>query len=180
MEPEKPGARYRQSGVSSASRAMNLDRQPGSYILILACDKSEEASIGKRLSMTIEPGYYCYVGSALGPGGLAARLGHHTRPVVRPHWHIDYLRSYTRLIEIWYGYGRQHRECDWTHILQSIGELYVPIKGFGATDCTCSSHLMYSSTRPDVEQFKHIVMKQITGLADIKCINMESGEDGNG
>ena len=159
---------------------MNLDKLPGTYVLVLACDESRRVSIGKRLSLTIEPGYYCYCGSALGPGGLASRLGHHTRPVVRPHWHIDYLRSYTRVIEIWYSYGTQRRECGWSHALQSIGELYSPIKGFGATDCACSSHLMYSSTRPDVELFKHIVMKQTKGRADIQCINMELGEDGNG
>jgi len=159
---------------------MNLEKLPGSYVLVLACDESRQVSIGKRLSMSLEPGYYCYCGSALGPGGLAARLGHHSRPVVRPHWHIDYLRAHGRLIEIWYGVGAQRQECLWSEAIKSIGELYIPIKGFGASDCACSSHLMYSSSRPDVEQFKHIVIKQSEGQVEIQCINMELAEDGKG
>jgi Uri superfamily endonuclease len=156
------------------------EKSPGTYVLILACDESGKVSIGKRLAISLQPGYYCYVGSALGPGGLAARLGHHTRPVQRPHWHIDYLREHARLIEIWYGYGNQWQECLWSQLIKSIGELYVPIKGFGASDCACTSHLMYSSTRPDVELFKNIVMKQTEGRTRIQCINTELDEDGNG
>ena len=156
------------------------EKRPGSYVLVLACEQSRQVAIGKRLFMTLEPGYYLYCGSALGPGGVAARLGHHTRPVLRPHWHIDYLRAHCPVIEIWYSYTTQRQECLWSAAIKSIGDLYIPIKGFGASDCVCSSHLMYSSSRPDVELFKHIVMKQSEGRVEIQCINTELAEDGNG
>lgn len=158
---------------------MPVQKRPGTYVLILASQHSRQIAIGKRLSIQLQPGYYAYVGSALGPGGLSARLGHHRRPVRSPHWHIDYLRRHASLIEIWFEYSTNRQECLWSQALQTIGELYVPIKGFGASDCVCSSHLMYSSTRPDVELFKHIVMQQFTGQSQIQCINMELAEDGN-
>lgn len=55
----------------------------------------------------------------------------------------------------------------------------MPIKGFGATDCTCLTHLMYSSMRPDYKQFTHGVMTHITGHQALEFITMESGDDGN-
>ena len=39
----------------------------------------------------LEPGYYVYIGSGWGPGGLASRICRHLgcRPRRRLHWHID-------------------------------------------------------------------------------------------
>jgi Uri superfamily endonuclease len=67
--------------------------------------------MGSLGRLQLRPGYYVYVGSAFGPGGLRARIEHHARPAVRPHWHIDYLRRYTRLEAVWYCGQRCEYEC---------------------------------------------------------------------
>lgn len=156
-----------------------LKNIPGTYVVILASAISKEVSIGKSLQISLQPGYYLYIGSAFGPGGVASRIRHHTSAVKRPHWHLDYLRQYTEVIEVWFSYDGLKRECQWASVMGSIGDDYNPIKGFGATDCTCPTHLMYSSMRPDYKQFKYLVMNQISAHQDVNLLTMESGEDGN-
>ncbi|MFO8145391.1 MAG: DUF123 domain-containing protein, partial [Candidatus Syntrophosphaera sp.] len=53
------------------------------------------------------------VGSARGPGGLAARIARHQREPKPRHWHIDYLRAHAELIAVWYTVGSLGRECSW-------------------------------------------------------------------
>ena len=93
--------------------------------------------------MRLQPGYYLYLGSALGPGGLRARIAHHQKPSFRPHWHIDYLRAHTRLERIWYSYGAQRREHLWAEAMQAAPGASAPLRGFGASDCACESHLFF-------------------------------------
>ena len=86
----------------------NLDATPqtGTYALVLASTKAAPVRVGKLGSLQLQPGFYVYVGSAHGPGGLRARLAHHLEPTARPHWHIDYLRAHTNPEEVWYLYAR--------------------------------------------------------------------------
>ncbi len=56
--------------------------------------------IGRLGSFNIIPGFYAYVGSAFGPGGLRARIRHHLESVAQPHWHIDYLLGYAEPVEV--------------------------------------------------------------------------------
>jgi Uri superfamily endonuclease len=51
----------------------------GTYALVLAAQKQRTISVGKLGILDVRPGFYVYVGSALGPGGLAARIGRHAR-----------------------------------------------------------------------------------------------------
>jgi hypothetical protein len=46
------------------------------------------------------------LGSALGPGGLHARIAHHQKLSPRPHWHIDCLRVHCRVHCNWFSGGR--------------------------------------------------------------------------
>jgi Uri superfamily endonuclease len=55
------------------------DAEPGTYALLLKLDKQERITIGKLGTFDFPAGYYLYVGSALGPGGLRARLARHRR-----------------------------------------------------------------------------------------------------
>ena len=52
---------------------MGLPAQPGTYALVMASDLETEIRIGSLGSCRVKPGYYAYVGSAFGPGGLAAQ-----------------------------------------------------------------------------------------------------------
>ena len=60
----------------------------GTYALILVCPSKKRVQIGKLGSLEMRRGFYVYVGSALGPGGLRARVAHHQKVSQRPHWHI--------------------------------------------------------------------------------------------
>ena len=77
----------------------------GTYLLLLECNNEAELSIGKLGRMNTETGYYLYVGSAFGPGGIRSRINHHMRRAERPHWHIDYLRTVAALVNAWCVYG---------------------------------------------------------------------------
>ena len=66
--------------------------EPGTYFLVLRCSSTRAVRVGRLGTMRLLPGYYLYVGSAYGPGGLRARIGHHCHPADRLHWHVDYLR----------------------------------------------------------------------------------------
>ncbi len=73
----------------------------GTYVLILhAGSPAARVAIGRFGVLAVQPGYYVYVGSAFGPGGLKARLAHHAGPAKSPHWHIDYLRAALPLREL--------------------------------------------------------------------------------
>jgi Uri superfamily endonuclease len=109
-------------------------------------------------------GYYLYVGSAFGPGGLAARLTHHqsTRsPRKRPHWHIDYLRPYTHLCEIWTLAGAPRMETTWCLALMNIPGLVAPVPGFGASDSTLPAHLFYMPVYPSCRLLTHTLLTPI-------------------
>src|SRR5688572_21879951 len=96
------------------------DHRPGTYALLLVSTGSQQVQIGRRGRMDVVPGYYVYVGSAFGAGGLQARVGHHRQVSTRPHWHIDYVRGLIRLTEIWYTYDTVHREHQWARTSSAL------------------------------------------------------------
>lgn len=122
----------------------------GTYLLILQLEyELPDLNIGKLGHYRFDPGYYLYVGSALGSGGLEARLRHHLRrDKPRYHWHIDYLRPHTSLIETWSVATPLRLECLWCATLRATPGLSSPIPRFGASDRGCLGHLFYSPRRP--------------------------------
>ena len=124
----------------------------GSYVLLMPSPAEGNCRVGKRLSMSLQKGWYAYVGSALGPGGLRARLAHHLRPVAdrtsRLHWHIDYLREHLAVNEVWIIESREHLEHDWAQGFVALPGTVIPGPGLGASDCACPSHLFYLPRRP--------------------------------
>ena len=116
----------------------------GTYCVQLHCKQGVGISIGKLGSFRFEAGYYLYVGSAFGPGGVHARLRHHCNVSLRPHWHLDYLRPYAEVINTWY-VAEQRHEHRWAEILEQTGALNIPVRGFGSSDCDCESHLFVSN-----------------------------------
>lgn len=122
---------------------IDLPSQPGTYALLLAATTKQDVPIGKLGVLHMLPGIYVYVGSALGPGGLAARVNRHALPEKALHWHIDYLRAETRLLAVWYARGAKPRECHWSKIIERAATTEIPLDGFGASDCRCRSHLQY-------------------------------------
>ena len=114
----------------------------GTYALVMRCHTQQAITIGRLGVLQVIPGLYVYLGSALGPGGLAARLGRHLRPLQRMHWHIDYLRPAVEIAEIWYAIGSGRCECRWAHLLAELPGASTPLPRFGSSDCTCPAHLV--------------------------------------
>ena len=120
----------------------------GTYALVLTSTEATSIPIGKLGSLQLQPGFYVYVGSAHGPGGLCARLAHHLEPSDRPHWHIDYLRAHANPEEVWYCYDRIPWEYRWAYCLGTLPGASIPLAGFGASDCACESHLYFFKGSP--------------------------------
>ena len=81
--------------------AMDLPEAKGTYVLIAFMAQMKRLEIGRLGVYDIVPGFYAYVGSAFGPGGLRARIGHHLESTASPHWHLDYLLGVAEPVEVW-------------------------------------------------------------------------------
>jgi Uri superfamily endonuclease len=123
--------------------ASELPSKTGTYILRLHLNEKTRLTIGKRGDFVFPAGAYFYAGSAAGSGGLRGRLAHHLRPVRKPHWHIDYLRQAASLRAIWYTVSQTVYEHRWANILLALPESTIIAPGFGSSDCTCPTHLIY-------------------------------------
>jgi Uri superfamily endonuclease len=135
---------------------MNVSLLKGTYILVLRLNCARSIQVGKLGKFEFQPGYYLYVGSAFGPGGLAGRLKHHVKTSPRPHWHIDYLRRKAVVEQVWYSEDEIPREHQWANRLQTVAGVVIPVPGFGASDCTCRSHLFHFSRLPSIQLFERV------------------------
>ena len=143
-----------------------IDKEPGNYILVLYNDEEQEVEVGKLATLDLQPGYYLYVGSALGPGGVQARVNRHSQKNKKNHWHIDYLRAVTNLVSIWYVYSEERYEHHFAELLETDDNMSVPLLGFGASDCNCQAHLFYSRQKPNFsyyqQQLENISLLQLS------------------
>ena len=113
------------------------------YLLILEAHGPLEVG---RLGTLVFEGWYIYVGSALGPGGLK-RLERHfdyrgrlNAPV---RWHVDALLAVAALRGAVVGVTYERLEC---LLVDGLGATLLPaFKGFGSSDCGCETHL-FSAT----------------------------------
>jgi Uri superfamily endonuclease len=109
--------------------------------------------VGALGALTFRAGWYIYVGSALGSGGLQ-RLGRHISLTLlrdkQPTWHVDYLltSSCFSLVYAVYAVTGDRLECKLAGGLDDDG-----IPKFGCSDCSCTSHLLYSKSDPKQEIF---------------------------
>ena len=133
--------------------------ESGTYILVLKVKSSQKIVIGKIGQYTFEKGYYIYIGSAHGPGGIKARIERHLKKNKIKHWHIDYLRNIAPVVGILVNYSKKKKECSWASKLFSSTDLSAPIPGFGSSDCACPSHLFFSRVKLDVD-FLNKILKQ--------------------
>ncbi|MFQ5613362.1 MAG: DUF123 domain-containing protein [Anaerolineae bacterium] len=127
--------------------------EKGTYVLLLRLPEDARIKVGALGEIDFPAGYYAYVGSAFGPGGLAARLKRYLSPPQKKHWHIDYLRDAASLEEIWLSPGDERREQAWVELMVAVPGATILVDGFGASDSSADSHLFYFDVRPSLEDF---------------------------
>ena len=119
-----------------------LESYPGTYALVLHLHAPQTLTVGALGAWAFPAGDYVYVGSAWGPGGVAARLGRHLRGADKVRWHIDYVRRVMQPIYAWVAY-QKHLECAWAAHLLALPQSQVIVPRFGASDCHCVTHFLY-------------------------------------
>ena len=118
----------------------------GAYALLIALPMPLRIDIRRLGGVELPPGRYVYCGSANGPGGLRARLARHLRHDKKPHWHVDRITAVSEVIAVYIAVGGC--ECDLMARVLSTPNTWVPIAGFGSSDCRdCPSHL--ATVAPD-------------------------------
>lgn len=130
----------------------DLTPAKGSYILLLRLDEPVSIRVGRLGDFDFPAGYYTYSGSALGPGGIWARIARHIRKNKARHWHIDYLSQTAKIIAVVAEPSSVRRECEWNaRLSQEKGAVVAP--GFGSSDCSCITHLFFFPNAPDLRGF---------------------------
>lgn len=132
----------------------------GIYVLRVRVEEPKKMQVGSLPSHEFH-GEYLYVGSALGPGGLK-RVSRHLEVSKGTHegghWHVDHLTGAGKVIESWLIPTEEEMECILAEKLER--GLDQPVKGFGASDCDCYSHLFnYEDTK------KEFLIKKLKNLA---------------
>jgi Uri superfamily endonuclease len=161
----------------SEYEADEIPSQRGTYALLLFCRRFSELRIGRLGRHPLARGWYVYVGSAFGPGGLRARCRHHLKALRRPRWHIDYLRPAATLQDIWFTCDSVPREHLWVQRFGGLPGAIVPIPRFGSSDCTCPGHLFRCPSRPSFSIFKRLTRRGISGHGPIKSLSPFVDED---
>lgn len=125
----------------------SIPSDKGVYVVFLRCDKSADIKVGSLGSISVRKGYYAYVGSAYGGGGLKSRLSRHLKTAKKCRWHIDYIRRHMKAVSLWYTTESVEAEHRIAQQFIKMGA-EVPMKGFGSSDCKCISHLFYLDNIP--------------------------------
>lgn len=119
----------------------------GIYKLVINLSKDKEIKIGKLGTFVFPKGFYVYTGSA--QKGLEKRIKRHlsSNKNKKFHWHIDYLLSYAKVINVLKYVGSKD-ECKLNNVTgQSVGAAQI-VKKFGSSDCNCTTHLYYFINAP--------------------------------
>ncbi|MFO7795441.1 MAG: GIY-YIG nuclease family protein [Promethearchaeati archaeon] len=120
----------------------------GSYILIIELAKSLKLKIGALGEIEFFPGFYAYIGSAMGKIGSSTLLNRVKRHLKAPaekksHWHIDYLLNdeNTNIVKILLCPCKTKLECILADEIKNNADDLI--LGFGCSDCKCDTHLFY-------------------------------------
>jgi|Deesub1362A_J573_1020465.scaffolds.fasta_scaffold05926_3 Uri superfamily endonuclease len=140
-----------------SSPVATLPRAAGTYTLLMELRPGRRLLVGRMGDHDFASGYYLYVGSAHGPGGLRARIARHIKAAWRAarHWHLDYLLPHCALKEVWWTSNPAPLECRWAGLLALLGSPQPP--RFGASDCRCPGHLLLLAQGLDpLDAFNHL------------------------
>ncbi|MBN2464380.1 GIY-YIG nuclease family protein, partial [candidate division WOR-3 bacterium] len=118
--------------------------KPSGYVLILLNRRGQAKDIGCLGRVRFAAGFYVYVGS--GGANVVKRIRRHLALHKRRHWHIDYLTAgRNRMKPVGAFVYPRIPEC---RLAARLAGRLTPIPGFGASDCTCPSHLFFTPDLP--------------------------------
>jgi len=126
----------------------------GTYILVIQIPFSVDTEVGMLGKIAFSSGVYAYVGSAFGPGGLAARIGRFIAGPKRKHWHIDYLLEHSEVVAALHRADEKRRECTWADWMRK--KTAGSISRFGSSDCRCKSHLFFVGNNEKGEEMVRV------------------------
>ena len=139
-----------------------IPREKGVYVLCLKLDKPFKGIIGSLGLIEIPSGYYVYVGSAQGAGGLQARISRHLRKSKKKFWHIDYLLEKAKIVKIYYAITPS-KKFEYLLARKMISKGFkVLVEGFGSSEYKFKnySHLLYLgqniNSEPILSSFKEL------------------------
>jgi Uri superfamily endonuclease len=146
----------------------------GTYIFLSYLDSASDIQMNKKgRTCHFSVGWYAYVGSAFGPGGLKARLNRHYAGSGKAHWNIDFFRRGVRPCrQAWVSYEQCKLESLWAAVLQRMPGVSVPVVNFGNADARgepvshgiATTHLFHLQKRPSLKAFQ----KQLERHREIK------------
>jgi len=114
----------------------------GTYCLIIELEESSRIEIGSLGMIEFPAGIYVYVGSAL--AGIEKRVARHRSNEKRRKWHIDFLLDQAQVLSvIAIPTDTKKTECEVARALLECEGACAPIMGFGSSDCSCKSHLIF-------------------------------------
>ena len=145
-------------------------RTRGSYVLLLAMERSMRLTVGKLGTFDFPLGYYLYFGSAL--GGIEARVRRHLSGNGKHHWHIDFLADEAPVVDVWSAAGPGRLECIWARTAMALPETTIPAAGFGSSDCSCRAHLVHLTySKSVVASTRAAIMAHGKARADLRLVS---------
>lgn len=135
----------------------------GVYVLILEVKKPIKLEF-KGKEYTLKKNFYCYVGSALGPGeySLENRLNRHFTFNKKIFWNIDLITTNPNVKTLFalVATTKANMECNLSRSIYERGLGDVIIPKFGAHDCKrkCPTHF-YRIIDEDVDRFLDELIK---------------------
>ena len=131
---------------------------PGTYILLIFLPEQQSIRVGSLGEIDFLPGWYAYVGSAM--GGLKLRISRHLRRDKKFFWHIDYFLAVGMLKEIITVESRRKIECLISRCLAK--NLPAAANRFGASDCSCKTHLYFAPAEGHVRSAIERAIRKIS------------------
>ena len=127
------------------NREWDVVANSGLYQLVIQLRGAHVIRVGRLGRFSFPEGYYVYTGSA--KRGLEQRIARHTRSKKRMRWHIDYLLRLGRVVAV-KRYSGSLSECELNGRVMSAAGSEVIVRGFGSSDCKCSSHMIHFRSFP--------------------------------
>lgn len=140
-----------------------------SYVVVLRVCRKLDLVVGSLGKVSIEPGYYLYIGSANIKRYYLRVLRHFTK-VKKLRWHIDYLSS-NNGVEVTLGiccYEGLSEDSLYKLVIHSSMSIFCSpyIKGFGCSDTSHLTHLFKCNKLSKV-------LKEIIKYFSSKCKYVE-------